>query len=286
MINEIYVNKILIKNEEPSSQFKGGYEIKCTHCDNIISLKGFNNKHLVEKYKCKSCVFNYFNPMKDPKVKERHNLIMQSDEYRQKMSELTKGKNNGFYGKTFKNESIDKIKEGNKKYWESLSDEEKVAKSNQMKEIQSNLIKDDPITYKRNRSKAAKKSHISQFRNTEMNQIEKSVYNYLIELGEEPEFSKIFASYQYDIGIKKFKLLIEINGDYWHGNPDYYNNEGNNGKRKLSNIQLCKQKRDIEKKEWAINRGFKYFVLWEADVRNGNFKNILKFKIDEIKKNQ
>lgn len=286
MINEIYVNEILITDERPSKQFKNGYDIKCTHCNKKISLKGFNHKHLVEEYKCKSCVLNYFNPMKDPKIKEKHNAIMQSDKYRQKMSDLTKGDKNGFYGKTFKKESLNKIKEGNKKYWESLSDKHREFRSNQMKEIQANLIKTDPILYRRDRSKAAKISHKSQFANKKMNQIETIVYDYLIKLGEDPEFSKIFASYQYDIGIKNLKLLIETHGDYWHGNSKHYNEEGTNGKRKLNDIQLNKQKRDTEKKDWAISRGFEYLVLWETDIRNNTFKDILKFKINEIKKNQ
>jgi len=44
--------------------------------------------------------------------------------------------------------------------------------------------------------------------------------------------------------------LIEINGDYWHGN-DFPEN----------------QKRDVEKAYWAEVNGFEFLVFWECEIR-------------------
>ena len=66
--------------------------------------------------------------------------------------------------------------------------------------------------------------------------------------------------YIVDFLIKGTKIIVEANGDYWHGNPKLYS--------ELNNLQ----------KKWKINEdirlktltelGYTIFVLWEYDLKN------------------
>lgn len=68
--------------------------------------------------------------------------------------------------------------------------------------------------------------------------------------------------YIVDFLIKDTKIIVEANGDYWHGNPKLYS--------KLNNLQ----------KKWKINEeirlktltelGYTIFILWEYDLKNNN----------------
>ena len=62
----------------------------------------------------------------------------------------------------------------------------------------------------------------------------------------------------YDFKIKDKPIIIEVDGDFWHGNPNkkYHYEKVNEIKR---NDQL--------KDEMAIKRGFKVIRLWESDIK-------------------
>lgn len=285
MINEIYIDGELVLNDSPRKKFKQGYRIRCISCKNLIERKWYDKKILETEYECKSCVLKNKNPMYNPEVKQKHSTIVKSKEYREKMREATMGEKNGFYGKTHTKETMEKVIEGNKEYWDSMTDEERITKSIQASNREKKKMKKDPIGYRQKRAKAAKISHKVQFQNMEMNGIETTVYDYLIDNGIEVSYSVILASYQFDFGIKNERILIEVDGDYWHGNPKYYNEDGTNGKRPLNEIQLGKMVQDKEKTKWATSRGFTLIRIWEAEINDGTFKNKLTGYIDEIKKN-
>jgi hypothetical protein len=63
--------------------------------------------------------------------------------------------------------------------------------------------------------------------------------------------------YYYDFIVEN-KLLIEVNGDYWHGYKDFYPNP--------NEMQLERQQKDLIKKQLADERGYKYLCLWEHDL--------------------
>lgn len=285
MINEIYINNKLIENGTPRKKFKQGYKIRCISCKELIDRKWYDKKILEDKYECKSCVLKNRNPMHNPEIKKKHDDIVKSKEYRENMSKSVSGKNNGFYGKTHNKESIEKIIQANKDYWESMTDDERDLRAKQNSIREQKKMKKDPIGYRKKRAKAARISHKSQFENMNMNGIETTVYDYLIDNGIEVNYSVILASYQFDFGIKNERILIEVDGDYWHGNPKMYNRDGSNGKRKLNEIQLGKIEQDKEKTKWAISRGFTLIRIWEEEVNNGTFKKKLNSYIDEIKEN-
>lgn len=70
------------------------------------------------------------------------------------------------------------------------------------------------------------------------------------------------------------KLIIEFNGDFWHGNPMLYPNEG------LYECQVLRMMRDEEKRKWVNENGFRMVEVWESDY-DRNKENVLK-KIKEI----
>ena len=56
--------------------------------------------------------------------------------------------------------------------------------------------------------------------------------------------------------------IIEVNGDYWHGNPRIFNNES------LDSRQREKVKKDIYKKSKLEELGFSVHYIWEYDINN------------------
>jgi very-short-patch-repair endonuclease len=72
-----------------------------------------------------------------------------------------------------------------------------------------------------------------------------------------PDIKKI-----YDFYLPDYNTFIEIDGDFWHCNPD----------TKFA-IPECKSQElnlinDQFKNEWAINNGYKIIRIWENDINN------------------
>lgn len=75
--------------------------------------------------------------------------------------------------------------------------------------------------------------------------------------------------YSYDIIIDKTYKLIEVYGDYWHGNPVLYKStdlimKGSSAEVKVGNKWLY----DARKIRTAKNNGYKVLVVWEYDLNN------------------
>ena len=58
------------------------------------------------------------------------------------------------------------------------------------------------------------------------------------------------------------RLLIEVNGDYWHGNPLKYD------RKDLNRLQLRNYKRDKRKLALALNHGYNVIYIWENDLNH------------------
>lgn len=61
--------------------------------------------------------------------------------------------------------------------------------------------------------------------------------------------------------------IIEVNGDYWHGNPLVYPIE------KLNEIQLRHMKRDIIKYGLYNKNNYRFLVIWEKEI-NDDFEKV------------
>jgi transposase-like protein/G:T-mismatch repair DNA endonuclease (very short patch repair protein) len=74
----------------------------------------------------------------------------------------------------------------------------------------------------------------------------------------------------FDFYIADYNILIEANGDYWHGNPLKY--------KKLDSIQKENKLRDLKKLEFAINNNYKILFLWEFEINEFRDKIVNLFK--------
>jgi G:T-mismatch repair DNA endonuclease (very short patch repair protein) len=191
---------------------------------------------------------------------------------------VLKGKDNPFYGKTHSPELMSSIVCKGKNTVRNRSIERKKEISGKLSNFQKQLRQKDPEYYRIMKKKAGEASHTSQSnRYNVMNSIELLVNNELIKRNMNFEPSVILNHKQYDFGNKLYRILLEVHGDYWHANPNLFG-EGDN-KRKINNMQQKKIARDIEKKEWAESHNMKLFIIWETDIRMGNFS-----VIDDIQK--
>jgi len=64
----------------------------------------------------------------------------------------------------------------------------------------------------------------------------------------------------FDFKISGKKILIEVDGDYWHCNPD------SNFKIPKYAAQISNLKQDERKEEWCINNNYMLIRFWEKDI--------------------
>lgn len=82
--------------------------------------------------------------------------------------------------------------------------------------------------------------------------------------------SKSYYSYDILIGNK----IIEINGDYWHGNPKIYKPSDLILKNTAGECLVSdKWKFDKVKIDFAISKGHEILIIWEYDIKN-NYEHV------------
>lgn len=95
----------------------------------------------------------------------------------------------------------------------------------------------------------------------------------LNELNVDFQTQEIVGGKIFDFYIPLFNLLIEVHGDYWHGNPKKYS--------KLNRTQNKNVKNDAKKMLIAQENGYKLSIVWESDLKEnyilekGRIKKIL-----------
>ena len=73
----------------------------------------------------------------------------------------------------------------------------------------------------------------------------------------------------FDFYLPKSNLIIEIDGDFWHGNPDKYQKE------ELRGHKIRAQRIDEYKTKWALMHSIPILRFWESDIRK-NPKKVMK----------
>lgn len=82
----------------------------------------------------------------------------------------------------------------------------------------------------------------------------------------------------YDFLIDKTNIIIEINGDFWHANPKIYTNENELIKFPFGKISAKEiWEKDNFKKNLAINSGYKIVYLWESEIKKMSDSDIENF---------
>lgn len=161
------------------------------------------------------------------------------------------------------------------------------AQSDLIKEKLSNIYinKSDDVKedIERKRSETNLKKYGSEYPiHTKFGKITKpelKVQDILNDLNIQYTTQKKIGRYFFDIYIKNIKLIIEVNGDYWHANPIFYNESDiikypNNIIKKASDVW----KKDKIKSNCAEKNGFDILYIWENDI-NKKTSDELKFII-------
>ena len=192
-----------------------------------------------------------------------------------KMSVAFSGNKNPFHGKSHNKETQDLISKKRKMWRESLSEEYIKEYANKISESQKRLQRDDPEEYRRLKAKGGTAAMVSQMKTWKPNKIESIVQNELNKRGLSFKFGVILGHKQFDFGNKKHRILIEVQGDYWHANPELYGD----GKRLINKIQSSKIEKDKNKAKFCQEKGLSLFYIWETQILNNDFS-----VLDEIKK--
>ena len=96
--------------------------------------------------------------------------------------------------------------------------------------------------------------------------LEKLKINYIYQF-EAKEIGRF-----YDFYLPDSRILIEIDGDYYHSNPEKYDES------KLNPMQKHNKRVDEYKNKWALMRGIPLLRIWENDIRNNPEKVFLVLK--------
>lgn len=98
--------------------------------------------------------------------------------------------------------------------------------------------------------------------------------NFLDKLGVEYvyQFEAKDIGRFFDFYLEGHNLIIEIDGDFWHGNPEKYSDEELRGHQKRA------RRVDEYKNKWALLHGIPVLRIWESDIRKNPdvVMNILK----------
>ena len=84
----------------------------------------------------------------------------------------------------------------------------------------------------------------------------------------------------FDFYLNEEHLIIEVDGDFWHGNPDKYDKEELRGHQKRA------QRVDEHKTKWALLHGIPILRFWESDIRKNPKKVMTTLKEELTKRNR
>lgn len=84
----------------------------------------------------------------------------------------------------------------------------------------------------------------------------------------------MYDKFVVDFYLPKENIVIEVFGDYWHGNPLFYGDEEN--PKPLTKKQIKQKKKDKAREAYLKTCGHEFQVLWEHDIYH-NLSEITKF---------
>jgi len=248
--------------------------VECSRCSKKIKLIFSSNlmsKLYKKEYLCGSCC-RMGN--RNPFYNKNHNL-----KTKKKISNSLKGRfvgeKNPFFKKMHTKETVEKLSQKAKEWWESASIEQLEMIKDKISLSQKRMFREDPKKYSKLRQKAGRASHINQNqRYQKMNKIETLVGLELFRRNLNFEYSVIICRKQFDFGIRDKKVLIEVHGDYWHGNPKLFSEELVPNKRLLNDTQKKKIEYDKKKADLARKHNFRLIILWESEILKSDFSRL------------
>lgn len=95
--------------------------------------------------------------------------------------------------------------------------------------------------------------------------------NNIVYIPQHPMYNKFVV----DFYLPKHNIIIEVLGDYWHGNPNKYGDE--ESKKSLSEKQIKTRNKDKIRFEY-LSKNHKIYGVWESDIYE-SVENALSFLI-------
>ncbi len=75
-----------------------------------------------------------------------------------------------------------------------------------------------------------------------------------------------------DIAIKKYKLVLEVRGCFWHGHENCSDFRLPKSRTEFWREKIGKNiKRDVQNCEKLVSLGYRLFVIWGCEIKSGNF---------------
>ena len=284
-------------------------KIKCSIC-NLWHEYAFASRYEDKVYVCMSCnkkgsLNPFFGKKHSQELKDRLSAErkgkwnvgkdnpmfgkpcfykMSEDEkqtWKNNISKSASGENNPMFGKSIfdfmTDEEIATWRKNNANAQKNRSPEEKERTAKKLSDIQKKLQAKDPIAYSKLKAKGgyATKNKACNYQKTKP---EIKLEEFLKANNIKYDYSCIMGSkercFQYDFIVHGCRILIEVQGDYWHGNPEIYNKDGSNGKKKLNTIQKKNIERDKSKRNFAIEKQFKIIYIWESEINKNDFSKL------------
>jgi very-short-patch-repair endonuclease len=105
-----------------------------------------------------------------------------------------------------------------------------------------------------------------KLRTMKKTKIEDYMYTLLTKVDIDFIFQYKFKNRFFDFGIPSLNLLIEVDGDYWHGKDIAYEN--------LNNQQINTFRNDRYKDDLVNNSDWKLVRIWESDIHKITIKEL------------
>ena len=117
---------------------------------------------------------------------------------------------------------------------------------------------------------------------------EDELYEYIstVYTGEIVRNDRSVIGLEFDLYLPEIRLAVEFNGDFWHMNPAFYNEDDINPVSGLSAARVWE--RDSNKRDLAEKNGVSLFVVWEhewkhdKDKTKENIKDIIYSRIKTL----
>jgi G:T-mismatch repair DNA endonuclease (very short patch repair protein) len=234
----------------------GKVECECVRCNKKIEIR-YRASLLKKEYICQSCL----KSGEGNSFYGKHHTEEKKKEHSEYMIGRFLGEDNYFFGKNHTAETcqhLSDIKKGTRTGKDNPFFKKTHTKEN--KEKQSIFMK---TIGKRTKEEYSAMGIKSVSKRPKKTKIEKKTEEKLKELGYDFKYNFILnGKAQYDFLIDK-KIILEVHGDFWHGNPDLYTT--------FTERQIYKKERDVEKQKLAEENGYRYLIVWESQIKQNNW---------------
>lgn len=179
--------------------------------------------------------------------------------------EMQNGNGNPFYGKKHTNES-----------------KKQISKSRKGKGVGESNSMSNPEHRQKVTEKFLERIRLNPTKHKSRSKNEIIIYNKIKKKFKDAKHSFVVKPYICDIFIPHLNLIIEYNGDYWHCNPNKYDQDYYHKLKKKTAKEIWE--RDNIKIDLIKKNGYTLEVLWEYDY-NQNPKLINQIIKKYVKKN-